>query len=99
MNSAKKDGLFFLHFSFARGRPRYGQYFTSRNEGPEDRDPRAQDPEHEADQQAKEQMKQIDVYKNHRPLEKYQLGIPENEVDFYAWVQQELTKNGVKTTW
>ena len=50
------------------------------------------------EQQAMEQMRQIEIYKKAiASLEKYQLGIPENEVDFYAWVQQELTKNGVRS--
>ncbi len=51
------------------------------------------------DQQAKEQMKQIDVYKKAiAQLEKYQLGIPENEVDFYACARADQERRG-RATW
>ena len=38
-----------------------------------------------------ERMRQIEVFKRAiAQLERYQIQIPENEVDFYSWVQQEL---------
>ena len=99
MNSAKKDGLFFLLFLLLVGGLAYGQYFyINEMKGLKTEIRELKTRSMKLDQQAKEQMKQIDVYKKAiAQLEKYQLGIPENEVDFYAWVQQELTKNGVKS--
>ena len=45
-----------------------------------------------------ERMRQIEVFKRAiAQLERYQIQIPENEVDFYSWVQQELTRNGVRS--
>ncbi|MFA7622101.1 MAG: hypothetical protein WCY56_09695, partial [Aminobacteriaceae bacterium] len=39
-----------------------------------------------------EKMRQIEVYKRAiAQLERYQIELPENEVEFYSWVQQELT--------
>ena len=42
--------------------------------------------------------RQLEVFKRSiAQLERYQIQIPENEVDFYSWVQQELTRNGVRS--
>ena len=45
-----------------------------------------------------EKMRQIEVYKRAiAQLERYQIELPENEVEFYSWVQQELTDNGLRS--
>ncbi len=45
-----------------------------------------------------EKTKQVAVFKKAiAELEKYQLGIPEDEVDFYDKVQQEMTDNTVRS--
>lgn len=45
-----------------------------------------------------QKTKQISVYKKAiAELEKYQLDIPEDEVDFYDKVQQQLTNNAVRS--
>lgn len=45
-----------------------------------------------------EKTKQVVVFKKAiAELEKYQLGIPEDEVDFYDKVQQEMTDNTVRS--
>ncbi len=50
------------------------------------------------EQQSAERLRQIEVFKRAiAGLERYQLEIPENEVDFYSWVQRELTRNGVRS--
>ena len=50
------------------------------------------------EQQSAERLRQIEVFKRViAQLERYQIQIPENEVDFYAWVQKELTRNGVRS--
>lgn len=50
------------------------------------------------EQQSAERLRQIEVFKRAiAGLERYQLEIPENEVDFYAWVQRELMRNGVRS--
>lgn len=99
MNSSRKDTLFFLLFLLIVGGIVYGEnvYLEEmKTLKGEIRTLRTQSMRLE--QQAREQLKQIDVYKKAiARLEQYQLGIPENEVDFYAWVQQELTKNGVRS--
>lgn len=52
----------------------------------------------ETELQAAERTRQIEVFKRSiAQLERYQIQIPENEVDFYSWVQQELTRNGVRS--
>ena len=52
----------------------------------------------EVELQAAERTRQIEVFKRAiAQLERYQIQIPENEVDFYSWVQQELTRNGVRS--
>ena len=52
----------------------------------------------EIELQSAERMRQIEVFKRAiAQLERYQIQIPENEVDFYSWVQQELTRNGVRS--
>jgi hypothetical protein len=44
------------------------------------------------------QTRQIGVFKKSiAQLEGYQMNIPENEVDFYSLVQQEMTRNGVRS--
>ncbi|NCC58756.1 MAG: hypothetical protein EOM17_14185, partial [Synergistales bacterium] len=51
----------------------------------------------EVELQAAERTRQLEVFKRSiAQLERYQIQIPENEVDFYSWVQQELTRNGVR---
>ena len=99
MNSGRKDGLWFFLFLLLVGGLAWGQnYFINVMailKGS------IYDLKRESmilEQQAKEQMRQIEIYKKAiASLEKYQLGIPQNEVDFYAWVQQELTRNGVRS--
>lgn len=99
MNSGRRDGLWFFLFLSIVGGLAWGQYyFISEMTVLKSsiRDLRTESMILE--QQAKEQMRQIEVYKKAiASLEKYQLGIPQNEVDFYAWVQQELTRNGVRS--
>lgn len=50
------------------------------------------------ERQAQMQMRQIEVFKRGiAELEGYRMDIPEDEVDFYSWVQRELTKNGIRS--
>lgn len=50
------------------------------------------------ERQLQMQMRQIVVFKKSiAQLEGYQMKIPENEVDFYSLVQQEMTRNGVRS--
>ena len=52
----------------------------------------------EIELQSAERMRQIEVFKRSiAQLERYQIEIPENEVDFYSWVQKEFTRNGVRS--
>ena len=64
MNSAKKDGLFFLIFLLIVGGLAYGQYFyINEMKGLKTEICELKTRSMKLDQQAKEQMKQIDVYK------------------------------------
>lgn len=48
--------------------------------------------------QMAEKVRQIEVFKRAiSRLERYQVQLPENDVDFYSWVQQKLTDNGVRS--
>lgn len=99
MNTVRKDALSFIVFILIVAGIAWGQFFfigEMKDLKSEIRGLKTLSMKLE--QQAQEQMKQIDIYKKSiARLEKYQLGIPQNEVDFYAWVQQELTRNGVRS--
>lgn len=99
MNSGRRDALWFFLFLLLVGGLAWGQdYFINEMTILKNSIYDLRRESMILEQQAKEQMRQIEVYKKAiASLEKYQLGIPQNEVDFYAWVQQELTKNGVRS--
>lgn len=99
MSFAKKDGILFIVFLMIIGGLIWGQnYYIDEMSELKVEIRRLRTTAMKLDQQAKEQMEQIDVFKKAiAQLERYQLGIPENEVDFYAWTQQELTKNGIRS--
>ncbi len=52
----------------------------------------------QTEMQIDEKLRQIEVHKRAiAQLERYQIELPENEVAFYSWVQQELTDNGMRS--
>ena len=99
MSTARKDALYFLIFILLVAGLAYGQFsYIGEMKELKSEIKSLKTLSMKLELQAREQMKQIDVYKKAiARLEKYQLGIPQNEVDFYAWVQQELTRNGVRS--
>jgi hypothetical protein len=95
----RKDSLIVLLFLLLAGGMGYGTYFlVNEVESLRETDKFLRTQSLQLELQAAEQVRQIEVYKKAiAALERYQLELPENEVDFYAWTQQELTRNGVRS--
>lgn len=99
MTTKQHDGILFFLFAVSVAALVYGQDFFMNRMLERKAESRALRTESMTlETETKEQVRQIEVFKKAiTVLEGYQLGIPENEVDFYAWVQQELAKNGIKS--
>ncbi len=94
----RKEGVMLLFFAVLFGGMLFGAFFfVSRIESMRGEERELSLRSARFEQQTAERLRQIAVFKRAiAGLERYQLEIPENEVDFYSWVQRELTRNGVR---
>lgn len=99
MSLTRKDALFSLLFFLLVGGVFLCVFFlVSRVESLRETEKHLHSRSLQLEQQTAERMRQIGVYKKAiADLERYQFEIPENEVDFYSWIQRELTRNGVRS--
>ena len=99
MTTARRDGLVFLILlvlfsGLLYGAHRYVGEMSEKKNAIRDLGTQSM----ALERQLQMQTRQIGVFKKSiAQLEGYQMNIPENEVDFYSLVQQEMTRNGVRS--
>ena len=95
----RKDTILFLVLLLLCGGMLYGSYYFIdgiQNLRTEEKSLRTR--ARSVELKSAELTRQIEVFKRAiAQLERYQIQLPENEVGFYSWVQQEMDKNGVRS--